>query len=83
MTEDLDDDAFLEQILRNIAYDRVLQAIQCLGDPYREVLYYHFVVELSLEEVAKLLDRKHGVVKMQAVRGKKRLLEALYGKEAV
>ena len=61
----------------------VLQAIQCLGDPYREVLYYHFVVELSLVEVAKLLDRKHGLVKMQAVRGKKRLLEALYGKEAV
>ena len=83
MTDDLDDDAFLEQVLRNIAYDRVFQAIQRLGSPYREVLYYHFVVELSLVEVAKLLDRKHGVVKMQAVRGKKRLLAALWEKEAV
>ena len=44
---------------------------------YREVLYYHFVLGLTVPEVAKGLDLKLATAKQRLVRGKKALLDAI------
>ena len=68
---DTPEDAFVEKICNSIEYERIVSAIASLKDIYREVLYYHFVMDLSVPEVAKLLDCKVSSVKQRLVRGKK------------
>lgn len=76
---DLTDDAFVEKICNNIEYERIVSAITSLKDIYREVMYYHFVMDLSVPEVAKLMDCKVSTVKQRLVRGKKILYAQLFG----
>lgn len=76
-TEEISDEAFLERICARAEYDAVVRAIGAMDEIYRDVLYYHFVMELSVSEVAVALERKQSTVKKQLVRGKKLLLEQL------
>lgn len=64
-----------------IEYERIVEAIASLDEIYREALYYHFVLEMSVPEVAKLLDCKVSTVKQRLVRGKKLLHKQLFGGE--
>ena len=75
--DDLSDKEFLEKlnILEN--YNKVVNAILELDNKYKDVMFYHFVQEMKVTEVADLLDRKKTTVKQQLVRGKKILLETL------
>lgn len=79
---DLTDDAFVEKICNTIEYGRIVSAITSLKDIYREVMYYHFVMDLSVPEVAKLMDCKVSTVKQRLVRGKKILYAQLFGGES-
>lgn len=76
-SDTITDDQFLDLICTNLEYEKTIEAIKKLDVKYREVLYYHFVIGLSAHEVAKILGRKNGTVKMQLVRGKKILLSLL------
>lgn len=49
-----------------------------MSDIYRDALYYHFVLELSVPETAKLLNCKASTVKQRLVRGKKLLHVQLF-----
>lgn len=40
-------------------------------------MFYHFVSEMKISEIAELLGRKKSTVQQQLVRGKKLLLEIL------
>lgn len=80
---DLTDDAFVEKICNNIEYERIVSAITSLKDIYREVMYYHFVMDLSVPEVAKLMDCKVSTVKQRLVRGKKILYAQLFGEKVI
>lgn len=42
----LTNDAFVEKICNNIEYERILSAIVSMKDIYKEVMYYHFVMDL-------------------------------------
>lgn len=75
--QDLPDEDFLERICARAEYDTVLRAITEMEEIYRDVLYYHFVMDLSVSDVALALDRKLPTVKKQLVRGKKLLLKQL------
>lgn len=77
VADDLSDDGFLDAVCEHSEYERVLEAINQLDQRYKEVLYYHFVLEFTIPEVACLLGQKVSVVKQQLVRGKKLLLDAL------
>ena len=79
VSDDMRDDTFVEQISNNSEYEMLISAIASLKDIYREVLYYHFVLELSIPEVAKLLDCKVSTVKQRLVRGKKLLYVQIFG----
>ena len=74
---ELSDDDFLEMVFQRAAYQEIVSAIGRLDQKYSSVLYYHFVLELSVPEVAKTLGRNESTVKKQLVRGKKQLLSIL------
>lgn len=81
-TTDMTDDDFAEKICNNIEYERIVSAIASLKNIYREVMYYHFVMDLSVSEVAKLMECKVSTVKQRLVRGKKLLYAQLFGGES-
>lgn len=80
--EDLSDDTFLEVICNKFEYDKVVQAIRSLNEKYRDVMYCHYVMEMTVPETAKSLNQKLSTTKQQLVRGKKMLL-SLLGKKGV
>ena len=76
--EDLvSEEDLLEQICTKLEYEDVLLAIARMDEKYRNVLYYHFVLEKSIPETAKLLFQSVSATKQQLVRGKKQLLTVL------
>lgn len=74
---DLSDDDFVESICTRNDYKQVILAMSTLDHRYSDVLYYHFVMELTVAEVAKLQEKSINTVKKQLVRGKKLLLSEL------
>ena len=80
---EISDDKFLDMICARLDAKKLLEVMDSLGGKYREVLYYHFVLELSTAEVAELLNRNIQTVKKQLVRGKRKLLESIEFSEIV
>ncbi len=68
------DDLF-EEIVASEDYEGLLHTIQSLPDRYREVLMLCYVQELSVKEIAQLLNRKEWAVRKQLARGKAMLQE--------
>ena len=75
--EEISDEGFVEKVCSHIEYHRILSAINSLSDIYKTVLYYHFVMDLPVKDVASLLGRSISTTKKQLARGKKKLLELL------
>lgn len=75
--EDLSDDTFLEVICNKFEYDKVFEAIHSLNEKYRDAMYCHYVMEMTVPQTAKSLDQKLSATKQQLVRGKKMLLSLL------
>lgn len=75
--EDLSDDSFLETICNRVEYQKVISAISSLSETYCDVLYYHFVLEMTAPQIAKTLNQTMSATKKQLVRGKKILLKQL------
>lgn len=75
--EDLSDDTFLEVICNKYEYDKVVQAIKLLNEKYRDAMYCHYVMEVTVPQTAKSLNQKLSATKQQLVRGKKMLLSLL------
>lgn len=74
---DLSDDSFIETICTKAEYESVVQELLAMEEPYRDIMYYHFVLDLTVPEAAKLLGRNITTAKKQLVRGKKLLLYKL------
>lgn len=75
--EDLSDDTFLEVICNKYEYDKVVQNIKLLNEKYRDAMYCHYVMEMTVPQTAKSLNQKISATKQQLVRGKKMLLSLL------
>ena len=75
--EELSDNTFLEMICNKFEYNMIIEAIQSLDTKYRDVLYYHFVLDLTVPKTAKSLNQTLTTTKKQLVRGKKILLSLL------
>lgn len=75
--EKLTDNQFFEKLDITENYKLVVNAILSLKDTYRDVMFYHFVSEMKISEIADLLGRKRSTVHQQLVRGKKSLIELL------
>lgn len=75
--EEISDDTFVETLCNKIEYDKIIAAIKALDKKYRDVLYYHFVMDLTVPETSKMLNQTVPTTKKQLVRGKKILLKML------
>ncbi len=75
--KELCDDRFFETVCNKMDYEKVLKGIAALNEKYRDALYYHFVMEMTVSEVAKLMFQSVSATKQQLVRGKKMLLSLL------
>lgn len=75
--ENISDGEFIDEICNHSEYEQVLSAIESLDEIYRNSLYYHFVLEIPIHEVSKILNQSISTTKKQLVRGKKRLLALL------
>lgn len=75
--EDLSDDTFFDLICNKYEYDKVVQAIKLLNEKYRDAMYCHYVMEMTVPQTAKSLNQKLSATKQQLVRGKKMLLSLL------
>ncbi len=71
------DDEFLDRLCSQLEGQELMNAMSALDQKYREVLYYHFVLDLSVSETAKLLGREPDTVRKQITRGKN-ILSALF-----
>lgn len=69
------DETFLDKLCLHWEYQALLEGLKQLEQPYREVLYYRFGMELTPAEIAQLLERKLPTVKKQIARGKQKLLD--------
>lgn len=58
----------------------ILEILNKLPDTYTDVMYLHFVVGMSENDVAQLLNRKINTIRQQVSRGRKKFIE-LYEKE--
>lgn len=74
---DLNDNGFLDMVCNSLTYQELVSAIRSLDKKYEEVLYLHFVAEMTVPEVANFLNRNKQTVKKQLLRGKALLLEKL------
>lgn len=77
---ELSDNDFLNRLCTKLEYDALVEAILSLDERYREIMYYHFVMELTVVQAAKLLGKKIPTAKKLLVRGKKLLLTAINNK---
>ncbi len=75
--EIVDIDSNINRLTDDLGYSDIVKAIKNIPSPYTEVLYLHYVRDLSVKETARLLERKAETVKIQLVRGKKILLNSL------
>lgn len=76
------DGDFVEAICNKLDYKELVEIIGSLDRKYSEVLYYHFVLEFSIIETAKILKQNISTTKMQLVRGKKQLIDLINSKGA-
>lgn len=75
--EELSDDGFIDEVCRRMEYEEVLQALRLLPEKYSDALYYHFVLDVTVADAAKLMFQSVSATKQQLVRGKKMLLSLL------
>ncbi len=73
----LSDDDFVENICNKMEYESVVNAIANLEGKYREAMYWHFVLEISIPETARRMNQSVVATKKQLVRGKKMLLSSI------
>lgn len=73
----LADETFVEAVCNRVQYDQIVEAIQSLDDKYRDALYCHFVMEMTIPRTAKLLNQSVEATKKQIYRGKFQLLALL------
>lgn len=75
--ENMTDEKFFEKLSLIESYEEIVSAIRNLNDTYRDVMFYHFVKEMKIKDIADLLGKKNSAVQQQLIRGKKKLLEIL------
>lgn len=73
----LSDDDFFEKLQIRERYDEVITVIDSLKPIFRDVLYLHYVLDLSPKKIGDLLKRKPRTVEKQIERGKQMLLAKL------
>lgn len=70
------EDSVINSILQQEIKEKVAQVLNVLTDRQREIMYYKYIEELSIEEIAKLMDINYHSVQNMIQRSMKRIREA-------
>ncbi len=73
------DDDFLDYICSRYDYGKAVEAISNLSERYRNVLYFHYVLDMTVKETANALNQSEDTTKKQITRGKKLLIDLMKG----
>ena len=73
----LSDNDFFSQLCVKEDYSKVVQAISELRDIYKLPMYYYFICDMKIKEIADLTELSTSAVKTRIHRGKKELLKIL------
>jgi RNA polymerase sigma-70 factor (ECF subfamily) len=76
----------VEQVLNNEQRDHLVEAVSSLRDEYRDVILLRFIEELSIKDVAEILDKTPGSVKglqHRALRALSAIMRGLSGQDIV
>ncbi len=65
------------------SFETIVGCIEELDERYRPVLYLRLVEEMSEKQIASVLGRKYGTVKMQFKRGRAQLIKILKEKGVI
>ncbi len=76
-TDALSDKDFWERLALQQDYEQLVQAISDLPEIYRDMLWRHYVLELTVPEIAAELQMKLPAAKQRLVRGRKLLFSRL------
>lgn len=71
------DDDFVSRLCDKAEYEMVIAAIESMNEQSRDVLYYRFVLELTIPQIAKLMNQNVEATKKQVLRSKQALLKLL------
>gem|GEM_PF-617875 len=74
------DEDFTEWVCANCDKNGIIEAMGRLDPLYGIVLYYRYGEELSTQQIAELLGRKHSTVRQQLARGRQLLMKELSAK---
>lgn len=75
--------SFIETLAIQERYREVVEAIRNLPELYREVMFFHYVEEQSIQTIAKRLGRREDAVRQQLSRGRKMLIRKLKKREDI
>ena len=75
--ENIPNKDFFEKLSVAESYDEIVSAIQALSEVYRDVMYFHYVLDMKIKDVADLFGEKTSTVQQKLIRGKKKILEIL------
>jgi RNA polymerase sigma factor (sigma-70 family) len=67
----------LSVFLRKKEHESLYNALDLLNNPYREILVFHYFLEMSVKEIAAITGYKISNIKVILYRGRKMLKEAL------
>ncbi len=73
----IEENGIEQEIIRNDENNNIKKIILGLKEPYRKILYYYYIDEYSLDNIARKIGVTKGTLKMQIYRGKKILKEEL------
>lgn len=65
-----------EKVLIDFELERIKKALQTINEDYQNVIVWHYLDDLSIKEIAKILDKSEGTVRVLLHRA----LKALKGK---
>lgn len=73
----LADEKAFKNVTEKCEYEEILSILRNMDSIYRDTLYMHYVMDMSVKEIANVLGRTVSAVKQQLVRGKKILIDSL------
>lgn len=71
------DEDLEETVIRKSEVSKIITQIEKLSDTYKDALYMNVVENMSIKEIANVLDRKEDTVKKQIQRAKSIIIKAL------
>ncbi len=70
----------IEAIEKSLEFDKVTEQLQKLKDEYREVLILRYIEGMSIKEIAEIIQKKKGAVRVILYRALNALKELMEGK---